>query len=67
MNENDSMKFQASMQVLRDLIEHKDSEIARWQLRAKEEYEKGFAKGVEEGMAKAWSVADAMRSKYAGR
>lgn len=60
MNEKDSIRVQDIMQDLTSLIEHKDSEIARWKEREKEAFEKGLATGVKEGMDKAWETATAI-------
>lgn len=57
MNDTDA---QEALQTLTNLIEHKDAEIARWKVREKESYEKGFARGKEEGQVKAWEIANAI-------
>lgn len=58
MNEKDSIRVQDILQDLTDLIEHKDSEIARLKEKEKEAFDMGLSEGREYGMKQAWETAD---------
>lgn len=67
MGENDALKLQNIMEELRDLIDHKDCEIARWKEKEKEAFDIGFSEGHEVGMKKAWDTAnDIVHLKWDG-